>query len=148
MEWSSLHSLAVKGQKFPIEVRHEPGYGWMIRCSNLAKAKEFISSPERPEWLWVPHRLPFSGFGVVFSQLKRPEREADHSPPPSALSRLPLYDFMACIRNNLLSYEVYSFRFKNSGIQALKSQGNIAYTGQRYRVRSDSVSLFAQPLND
>jgi hypothetical protein len=38
-----------------------------------------FSSPKRPEWLWGQPNL-FSGYWG-FLLLKRPESEADHSPP-------------------------------------------------------------------
>jgi hypothetical protein len=44
-----------------------------------------FSSPRHPDWLWDPPSLLFNGYQVFFSPgVKRPGREADHSPPTSA----------------------------------------------------------------
>jgi hypothetical protein len=45
--------------------------GWTIGGSSLGRGWEFYSLPPRPDRLWVP-------------RIKRPGREADQSPPPSA----------------------------------------------------------------
>jgi hypothetical protein len=39
---------------------------------------EFFSSPGRPDWFWGPPNLPYN------EDVKRPEREEDHSPPANA----------------------------------------------------------------
>jgi hypothetical protein len=44
-----------------------------------------FSSPRRPDRLWCPRSLLSSGYRGLFPRgLKRPWREADHSPPTSA----------------------------------------------------------------
>jgi hypothetical protein len=45
-----------------------------------------FSSPRRPGRLWGPLNLLSNGYGggVSFLEVKRPGREADHSPPTSA----------------------------------------------------------------
>jgi hypothetical protein len=51
-----------------------PGGGW-----------EFFSSPPLPERLWGPLSLLSNGYqGSLSLGVKRPGREADHSPPSSA----------------------------------------------------------------
>jgi hypothetical protein len=51
-----------------------PGAGW-----------EFFSKPPRPERLWGPPSLLSNGVpGALSLGVKRPGREADHSPPSSA----------------------------------------------------------------
>jgi hypothetical protein len=45
----------------------------------------FFSSPPRPERLWGPPSRLSSGYqGILSVGVKRPGREADHSPPTSA----------------------------------------------------------------
>jgi hypothetical protein len=48
----------------------------MIAGSNPGVGWEFFSSPLRPHWFWLP--------GALSLGIKRPGREADHSPPSSA----------------------------------------------------------------
>jgi hypothetical protein len=43
-----------------------------------------FSFPRRPDWLWGPPSLLCNGYaGALSPGLKRPGREADHSPPSS-----------------------------------------------------------------
>jgi hypothetical protein len=45
---------------------------------------DIFSSPRRPDRFWVPPSLQSNGYRGAYSPvLKRPGREADHSPPPS-----------------------------------------------------------------
>ena len=44
----------------------------------------FFSSPKRPDRLWGPPSLIFSGYRGISSGVKRPECDVDHSPPSSA----------------------------------------------------------------
>jgi hypothetical protein len=44
----------------------------------------FSFSPERPDRLWGPLSLLFSGYRGSLSRVKRPWREVDHSRPSSA----------------------------------------------------------------
>jgi hypothetical protein len=44
----------------------------------------FISPPLCPDRLWVPPASCLVVTGTLFLGIKRPEREADHSPPSSA----------------------------------------------------------------
>jgi hypothetical protein len=53
---------------------------WMIRSSIPGRGWEFFSSLPPPDRLWGPH----SGTGALSLGVKRPMREADHSPPSSA----------------------------------------------------------------
>jgi hypothetical protein len=51
-----------------------PGGGW-----------EYLSLPPRPDWLRGPTQAPIQWVpGAVSLAVKRPGREADHSPPSSA----------------------------------------------------------------
>jgi hypothetical protein len=43
-----------------------------------------FTSPFRPDRLWCPPSLYLIGTGTFSSGVKRPKREADHSPPTSA----------------------------------------------------------------
>jgi hypothetical protein len=53
---------------------------WEIRVSNPAGVEIVRTRPERP---WGPPSLPYSGYWVSFSGLKRPGSGTDHSPPSS-----------------------------------------------------------------
>jgi hypothetical protein len=44
----------------------------------------FFSSPQHPDWFWVPPNLIYNMFYSSFPEAKRLEFEADHSPPSSA----------------------------------------------------------------
>jgi hypothetical protein len=58
--------------------------GWMIGGSSPGRGWEFFSLPPRPDRLWGhPDTYPIGTKGS-FMGVKRAEREADHSPPPSA----------------------------------------------------------------
>jgi hypothetical protein len=54
--------------------------GWMIGGSSPVRGWEFFSSLPRPDRFWGPPSLQSNGYQGV----KRPGREADHSPPSSA----------------------------------------------------------------
>jgi len=54
---------------------------------NIDRGKKFFSSPKRPDRLWSPLRLPFNGHRFSFPEAKRPGREINHSPLPSAEAR-------------------------------------------------------------
>jgi hypothetical protein len=49
-----------------------------------AKNKRFFSTLQRPDWLWSPPSLLFNGYSRLSPRVKRPGREAYHSPPYSA----------------------------------------------------------------
>jgi hypothetical protein len=56
----------------------------MIGGSISREGWEFFSSPPRPDRLWGPPTLLSNWYGGALSlEVKRPEREADHSPPSS-----------------------------------------------------------------
>jgi hypothetical protein len=50
----------------------------MIGVLSPDRGREFLSSQPRPGWFWGPR-----GKGVLSLGIKRPGREADHSPPSS-----------------------------------------------------------------
>ena len=52
--------------------------------STLVKGKNFFSSPNRPERLWVPLSLHYDGYRGSFSGVKWPGHKYDHSPRSSA----------------------------------------------------------------
>jgi hypothetical protein len=63
--------------------------GYMLddRGSIPGRDREFFSSPPRPDRLWGPPGLLSNGYegeGVLSSGVKRPGREADHSPSSNA----------------------------------------------------------------
>jgi hypothetical protein len=60
------------------------GYGMDRQGSTLGRVKRFFSSPQRPDRLWGAPSLLSSGYRGRFSGCKRPEREADDSPPSSS----------------------------------------------------------------
>jgi hypothetical protein len=76
--------------------------GWMIGGSSPGRGWEFFSSPPRPDRLWAPPSLLSNGYEGLFSRgIKRQGREANHSHPSSAESRMlgailpfPQYAFM------------------------------------------------------
>jgi len=45
---------------------------------------EFFSSPQRPDRFWGQPSLLFNGYRDLSPGVKRPGRDADHSPPSSA----------------------------------------------------------------
>jgi len=46
---------------------------------------EFVSSPPRPDWFWVPPSLLYSGYqGLFLAEVKQAGHEADHLPPTGA----------------------------------------------------------------
>jgi hypothetical protein len=60
------------------------GYGLINRGSFPGKGMMIFSSPQGPGRLWGP---PIQWEpGSLFTELKRPGREADHSPPLSHMS--------------------------------------------------------------
>jgi hypothetical protein len=69
----------------------------------LPVGSRIFSSPLRPDRLWGPHPASYPmGTGALSPELKRPGREADHSPPTSAevkkmwiVTSTPPYAFMA-----------------------------------------------------
>jgi hypothetical protein len=57
----------------------------MIGGSSPCRGWEFFSSPPRPDRLWGPPSLLNQWVPRTLNPgIKRPEREADHLPPPSA----------------------------------------------------------------
>ena len=56
--------------------------GWTIRGSNPGGGKFFHTCPDRP---WGPPSLLYNGFRVFLGGKERPGRDADPSPPSSAV---------------------------------------------------------------
>jgi hypothetical protein len=61
------------------------GYGLDDQGSIPDRGKIFFSSPQRPDWFWGPLSLLLNRYRrVLFPGVKRPGREANHSPPSRA----------------------------------------------------------------
>jgi hypothetical protein len=60
------------------------GYGLDNRSSITGKGRDFFFLRPRLYRLWGPLSILFNGYRDSFPGVKRPEREADHSPPSSA----------------------------------------------------------------
>jgi hypothetical protein len=58
--------------------------GWMIRGSSPGQGWKFLSSPPRPDRLYGPPSLLSNVYQGLSLGVRRPGREADHSPPSSA----------------------------------------------------------------
>jgi hypothetical protein len=56
--------------------------GWTVRGSNPGGGEIFRTFPDRP---WGPPSLLYNGYRVFPGGKKRPGRDADHSPPSSAV---------------------------------------------------------------
>jgi hypothetical protein len=85
----------------------------MIRGSNSCKGRRLFSFSNRPDVLWVPRILLFNDYRGWFPGVKRPERDVDHSSPPSAevknewsYTSTPIYSFTEWTRTTLLSIYV------------------------------------------
>jgi hypothetical protein len=55
-----------------------------LNCSILDKVERFFSSSQRSDRLWNSSNLLSKGYEGFFPGLKRPGRETDGLPPPSA----------------------------------------------------------------
>jgi hypothetical protein len=51
---------------------------------NVPVGSRILTSRSRPHRLWGTPSLLFNGYGGASPRVKRPGREADHSPPTSA----------------------------------------------------------------
>jgi hypothetical protein len=80
------------------------GYGLDDRGVGVGVSvgSRIFTSPFRPDRLWGPSSLLSKGYRVPFPEVKRPEREIDHSPPTSGevketwvYTSTLLYAFMA-----------------------------------------------------
>jgi hypothetical protein len=84
LKFTNTEPRAVMGQSV-----QQLGYGLcdrrsMVQFPARGGGWEFFSSPPRPERLWGPLSLLFNAYRLFFSPgVKRPGREADHSPPSS-----------------------------------------------------------------
>jgi hypothetical protein len=56
--------------------------GWTVRGSNPGGGEIFRTCPDRP---WGPPSLLYNGYGLFPSGKERPGRDADPSPPSSAV---------------------------------------------------------------
>ena len=57
-------------------------YGWAVQGSNPGGSEIFRTLPDRP---WGPPSLLYNGYRVFPEGKERPGRDADHSPPSSAV---------------------------------------------------------------
>jgi hypothetical protein len=64
--------------------------GWTVRGSNPGEGEIFLTCPD---WPWGPHSLLYNGYRVFPGGKGRPGRDADPSPPSSAVGheRVELY---------------------------------------------------------
>jgi hypothetical protein len=58
----------------------ETGYGLKGPGFDSWQRQDMFCSPNRPDRLWGPPRLLFNGYRGSVPAVKRPERDADHSP--------------------------------------------------------------------
>jgi len=56
--------------------------GWTVRVSNPGGGEIFRTFPDRP---WGPHKPLYNGYRVFPGGKERPGRDADPSPPSSAV---------------------------------------------------------------
>jgi hypothetical protein len=52
---------------------------WRTQKSCCGFREGFVSSPQRPNRTWGPHKLPLVSSGGVFSRVNEPDHETDHS---------------------------------------------------------------------
>jgi len=57
---------------------------WSVRGSNVVQEQDRSSSLTRPDRPWGPPIILFSSYMVSFKGVKRPGRDADHTPPSKA----------------------------------------------------------------
>jgi hypothetical protein len=69
--------------------------GWTVRGSNRGRGENFRTCPDRP---WGPPSLLYNGFRVFPGGKERPGRDANPSPPSSAVGheRVELYLYSPC----------------------------------------------------
>ena len=58
------------------------GYGWTVRGSNPGGGEILLTRPDRP---WGPPSLLYNGYRLFPGGKERPGRDADPSPPSSAV---------------------------------------------------------------
>jgi hypothetical protein len=80
--------------------------GWTARGSNPSGGDIYST---RPDWSWGPRSLLYNGYRLSFTGVKRPGRGVDHPPhlaprlrKSKAIPLLPLWDFVACYRVNVI----------------------------------------------
>jgi hypothetical protein len=70
----------------------------MVQGSNPGQGKRFFSSPECPDQLWGLLSFLINGYYGSLTEVKKPERQVNHSPPQrlmsAAISLLSLYAYM------------------------------------------------------
>jgi len=64
------------------------GTGWMVRGSNPGGGEIFRTCPDQP---WGPTNLLYNGYRVFPGGKERPGRDADPSPPSSAVVKKDPY---------------------------------------------------------
>jgi len=102
--------------------------GWTVRGSNPCEAEIFRTCPDRP---WGQPRLLYNGYRVFPGGKERPERDADPSPPSSAVGheRVELYLYSShgpygLYRASVLVQRCTFYIYSYANIHGVISKGN------------------------
>ena len=103
---------------------------WTVRGSHPGRGEIFRTCPDRP---WVPTSLLYNGYRVFPGGKERPRRDADHSPPSSAVvikaysyTSTPPMGCMACTEPQCLyKGAIYLYFYHSKKIYASLTNQNI-----------------------